>query len=269
MRGERFREAIHALSLHDVIILTKSEMPNARNESSKVGSGPISIIVPVLNEAASIERFLERLSERAGDAEVIVVDGGSSDGTVDLARNHCDRCLNVPRGRAVQMNAGARAASGETFWFVHSDCEVPPGCLQQIAEVLRQPEIVGGFFRIRIPNKRLVYRLTDSFAHYAGLLLRIRFGDHGFFCRRTVFEKIGGFPEVPLMEDAEFFRKLRRLGRITIIPSRLISSPRRYEEIGPWRLTLTYGLIALLYLLRVPTSVLATIYQRICTRPID
>jgi rSAM/selenodomain-associated transferase 2 len=242
-------------------------MPNARQESAKVGSGLISIIVPVLNEAASIERFIRCLRERADDAEVIIVDGGSSDGTFDLARNHCDRCLPAPRGRAVQMNTGARAASGDTFWFVHSDCEVPAGCLKQISDALRQPEVVGGFFRIRIPDERFVYRLTDSFAHYAGLLLRTRFGDHGFFCRRSAFEEIGGFPEVPLMEDAEFFRKLRRLGRIAIISSRLISSPRRYQEIGPWRLTLTYGLIALLYLLRVPIPVLAIIYQRRCTRP--
>src|ERR1700731_460066 len=108
MRGEGFREAIHLLSLHDVIILTKPEMSNARNESDKVGSGLISIIVPVLNEAAGIERFLRCLRKRAGNAEVIVVDGGSSDATVGLARNHCNRCLDAPRGRAVQMNAGAR-----------------------------------------------------------------------------------------------------------------------------------------------------------------
>src|SRR5881275_2010354 len=266
MRGERFRKPIHVLSLHGVIILTKPEMPNARNESAKVGSGLISIIVPVLNEGTSIERFLRCLRERADEAEIIIVDGGSSDGTFDLARNHCDRCLNVPRGRAVQMNAGARAASGDTFWFVHSDCEVPPRCLQQIANVLGQRELVGGFFRIRIPNKRLVYRLTDSLAHYAGLLLRMRFGDHGFFCRRSGFDEIGGFPEIPLMEDAEFFGKLRRLGRIAIIPSRLITSPRRYERIGPWRLTVTYGLIALLYLLRVPIPVLARIYRRTCAQ---
>jgi rSAM/selenodomain-associated transferase 2 len=269
MHGQCFREPIHPLSLHDVIILTKPEMPNTEMEAANIRSRPISIIVPVLNEATSIERFLRCLRDRAGAAEIIVVDGGSRDGTFDLARIHCDRCLHTPRGRAVQMNAGARAASGDTLWFVHADCEVPLGCLQQIAHALGQPEVVGGFFRIRIPNKRFVYRLTDSFAHYAGLLLRTRFGDHGFFCRRSDFKEIGGFPEVPLMEDAEFFRNLRRLGRIAVISSRLICSPRRYEKIGPWRLTLTYGVIALLYLLHVRIPVLVGIYRRTCARPID
>lgn len=242
-------------------------MRNRANESARLTSGLISIIVPVFNEAVSIEGFLKCLRERAGGAEIIVADGCSTDRTFDLARNHCDRCLRAPHGRAAQMNAGAHAASGHIFWFLHADCEVPVDCLHQISEAIRNPEVVGGFFRIRIPDKRVVYRLTDSFAHYAGILLRVRFGDHGFFCRRTAFEKIGGFPELPLMEDAEFFRKLRRLGRIAIIPSRLLSSARRYQQIGPWRLTLTYGLIALLYLCRVPIVILARIYRLTCIPP--
>ena len=94
----------------------------------------------------------------------------------------------------------------------------------------------------------------------------MRFGDHGFFCRRAVFREIGGFPELPLMEDAEFFRKLRQRGRTAIILSRLISSPRRYEQIGPWPLTLTYGIIALLYFLHVPNPILARIYRKTCAR---
>ncbi|HKR53755.1 MAG TPA: TIGR04283 family arsenosugar biosynthesis glycosyltransferase [Chthoniobacterales bacterium] len=226
----------------------------------------ISIIIPTLNEASTIDQFLKSLRERAGPVEVIVVDGGSSDGTFELARNRCDQCLRSPRGRALQMNTGATAASGDIFWFLHADAEVPADCIQKIHDVLRNPEVAGGFFRIRLPSRRFVYRLTDSFAHYAGLLLRMRFGDHGFFCRRAVFREIGGFPELPLMEDAEFFRKLRQRGRIAIISSRLISSPRRYEEIGPWRLTLTYGVIALLYFLRVPIPILARIYGNTCAR---
>ena len=226
----------------------------------------ISIISPTLNEASTIEQFLNSLRKRAGNAEIIAVDGGSSDGTFELARNHCDRCVRATPGRAVQMNAGADAASGDVFWFLHADTQVPAACLRQISDALGDPAVVGGFFRIRIPSKRFVYRLTDSFAHYAGLLLRMRFGDHGFFCRRIVFEQIGGFPEVPLMEDAEFFHKLRRLGRTTILSTPLLSSPRRYEYIGPWRLTLTYGLIALLYFLRIPIPILVRIYRGACAR---
>jgi rSAM/selenodomain-associated transferase 2 len=224
----------------------------------------ISIIIPALNEASTIEQFLKSLRERASDVEIIVVDGGSSDRTFDLARDHSDQCLRSARGRALQMNAGAAAATGDVLWFLHADTKVPADCIQQISDVLRNSEVVGGFFRIHIPSRRFVYRLTDSFAHYAGLILQMRFGDHGFFCRRAVFREIGGFPELPLMEDAEFFRELRRRGRTAIISSRLITSPRRYKQIGPWRLTVTYGLIALLYSLHVPIPILARIYRNTC-----
>ena len=226
----------------------------------------ISIIIPAFNEAATIEQFLKSVRERAKSVEIIVVDGGSSDGTFELAQNRCDQCLRSALGRALQMNTGAAAASGDIFWFLHADTEVPADCVQRIYDALRDPEVAGGFFRIRIPSRRFVYRLTDSFAHHAGLLLRMRFSDHGFFCRRAVFREIGGFPELPLMEDAEFFRKLRQRGRTAIILSRLISSPRRYEQIGPWPLTLTYGIIALLYFLHVPNPILARIYRKTCAR---
>ena len=181
----------------------KQEIGNA--QTGIMRTQVISIIIPTLNEASTIEQFLKSLRERAGDVEIIVVDGGSSDDTFDLARDRCDQCLRSARGRALQMNTGAAAASGDIFWFLHADTEVPADCVQKIYDVLRDPEVAGGFFRIRIPSRRFVYRLTDSFAHYAGLLLQMRFGDHGFFCRRAVFREIGGFPQLPLMEDAEFF----------------------------------------------------------------
>jgi len=231
-----------------------------------MSEGSISIVVPTYNEAALIRPLLLQLRERAPQAEIIVVDGESSDNTREQAAGLCDRMIVAKRSRGGQMNAGAAIASGDIFWFLHADTAVPVDCIQQISNVLRNREFVGGYFRIRVPSKRFVYRLSDSFAHYAGLLLRMRFGDHGFFCRSTVFEQIGGFPELPLMEDAEFFRNLRRHGRTAVISSRLISSPRRYEDIGPWRLTLTYGLIALLYFLRVPSPILARIYHKTCAR---
>jgi rSAM/selenodomain-associated transferase 2 len=222
-----------------------------------------SIIVPVFNEARLLRSFLTHLRERAPGAEIIVADGGSSDGTADLAQGFCDQLVVSEPGRALQMNAGARAARGDILWFLHVDVEVPQGCLNEIARIMNDPSAAGGYFRIRLP-RAYVYRLTDSFAHYAGILLRMRCGDHGIFCRRTVFVDVGGFPEVPLMEDVEFFRLLRRRGRVVCSQKRILASPRRYETIGRLRLTVAYGFIAMLYNFGVPPSKLALIYKRTC-----
>jgi rSAM/selenodomain-associated transferase 2 len=224
-----------------------------------------SVIVPVFNEAPLIRPFLQHLRDRAPGAEVIVADGGSSDGTADLTTGFCDQLVESTLSRAIQMNAGARAAHGEVFWFVHADAEVPQGCLDEITRILNDPHVAGGYFRIRLPPGA-VYRLTDSFAHYAGILLGMRCGDHGIFCRRAVFLDIGGFPEVPLMEDAEFFRLLRRRGRVTYSHKRILASSRRFESIGRTHLTLVYGFIATLYVFGVPLPKLASIYRRICCK---
>ncbi|HEY4273123.1 MAG TPA: TIGR04283 family arsenosugar biosynthesis glycosyltransferase [Candidatus Udaeobacter sp.] len=225
----------------------------------------VSIIVPVFNEASLIQPFLIHLRERASGAEIIVVDGASTDGTDRLAAGLCDQVVRSgERCRATQMNAGAGRAAGDIFWFLHVDAEVPRDCLNEIGGIMQDPTVCGGFFRIRLPEPA-VYRLTDGFAHYAGLLLRMRCGDHGIFCRRTAFFHIGGFPDVPLMEDVEFFRRLRRSGRVVHSDMRIAASARRYEAVGPLRLTFAYGVIAALYVFGVPQSALAQIYQRTCS----
>ena len=228
----------------------------------------VSIIIPVFNEATLIRPFLSTLRERTRGAEIIVVDGGSNDGTDRLAEGFCDHVIRSgARSRAKQMNVGAEAACGEIFWFLHADAEVPLESLNEITRMMRDPEICGGFFRIRLPAAPVVYRLTDVFAHYAGLLLRMRCGDHGIFCRRSAFVTAGGFPDVPVMEDVEFFRRLRRCGRIAYSNKRIAASPRRYETVGPARLTFAYGSIATLYLFGVSMSTLARIYRRTCCAP--
>jgi hypothetical protein len=169
------------------------------------------------------------------------------------------------RNRAIQMNAGARAAHGDIFWFLHADAEVPWDCLDEIERILVDPKVAGGFFRIQLPRPH-IYRLTDRFAHYAGIVLRMRCGDHGLFSRRAAFLDVGGFPEVPLMEDVEFFRRLQRRGRVICSQRRIMVSPRRYETIGPVRLTLAYGLIGALYVFGVALKKLASIYKRTCCK---
>src|SRR5438477_5275817 len=160
------------------------------DDSEKSVRMQFSIIVPVLNEALLIRPFLQHLRERAPGAEIIVADGGSSDGTADLAAAFCDQLAKSERSRAIQMNTGASAAHGDILWFVHVDAEVPLGCLDEIAGIMNDSEVVGGYFRIRLP-RGFVYRLTDTFAHYAGILLRMRCGDQGLFCRRNAFLDIG------------------------------------------------------------------------------
>ena len=225
----------------------------------------LSIIIPVFNEAPLIRPFLSNLRERTRGAEIIVVDGASTDGTARLAQDFCDQVIRTnERSRAQQMNAGANAASGDIFWFLHADAEVPLESLNEIGRIMRNPKVCGGFFRIRLPTVPAVYRLTDGFAHYAGLLLRMRCGDHGIFCRRSAFVAADGFPEVPLMEDVEFFRRLRRCGRVVHSSKRIWTSPRRYETVGPARLTFAYGSIATLYLFGVSLPTLARIYRRRC-----
>jgi rSAM/selenodomain-associated transferase 2 len=225
----------------------------------------VSIIIPVFNEAPLIRTFLSNLRDRTREAEIIVVDGASTDGSDQLAQGFCDRIIRSgERSRARQMNVGADAAGGDVFWFLHADAEVPLESLNEIGCIMRDPKVCGGFFRIRLPAAPAVYRLTDGFAHYAGLMLRVRCGDHGIFCRRTAFIEAGGFPDVPLMEDVEFFRRLRRCGRVVHSNKRIATSPRRYEIVGPARLTIAYGLIATLYLFGVPLSALARIYERTC-----
>src|SRR6266849_133054 len=224
----------------------------------------ISIIVPVLNEGGRIQRFLEHLRERAPSAELILVNAAGSESVPESVAQLCDGVLTGRRGRAAQMNAGANVAGGNVLWFVHADCEVPRGCLEEIARTLQDRQVVGGCFRIRFPRRKLIYRVGDAGGNLAVELFGRCYGDHGIFCRRQDFFAVGGYPNVPLLEDAEFYRRLRLRGGTRQLASKIITSPSRYEEIGPYRLTASYLLLSTLYLLLAPVSVLARIYARLC-----
>src|SRR6266852_5924127 len=224
----------------------------------------ISIIVPVLNEGGRIQRFLEHLRERAPSAELILVNAAGSESVPESVAQLCDGVLTGRRGRAAQMNAGANVAGGKVLWFVHADCEVPRGCLEEIARTLQDRQVVGGCFRIRFARRNLIYRVSDAGGNLAVELFGRCYGDHGIFCRREEFAAVGGYPELPLLEDAEFYRLLRQRGPTRQLPSKIVPSPRRYEEIGLYRLSATYFLLSALYILRVPIPLLARIYDRLC-----
>lgn len=222
----------------------------------------ISIVVPVFNEAEIIGPFLQHLRRCAPDCEIIVTDGGSDDGTVVIAADIADLVVRAPRGRASQMNAGARAASGDVYWFLHADSQIHSCCLPQLERAVKRERTVGGCFRLRIPRRDWIYRVSDSLGNMGVSVFGFALGDHGIFCRRDDFFAVGQYPIVQLMEDAELYRRLRKRGEMRQLAAKISTSPRRYEAIGPYRTTFLYMLILALYVMRVPLQSLAALHRR-------
>ena len=234
----------------------------------------LSIITPVLNEASGIAGFLRHLRARASTTEIIVIDGESNDGTFELASSLAGelslRVMQNRRGRAAQMNAGARAASGDILWFVHADSRVPVDCERAIEQTMEKPDVAAGCFRLRFPRSNYIYRISDSWGNLAVDLFGIAFGDHGIFCKRDHFFAIEGFPEVPVMEDAEFCRRIKGTGRMLQLPLEIETSPRRYARHGPFRTTFFYVLIIVLYFCGASLPWLSRLHQRFTNqRPVE
>lgn len=208
----------------------------------------ITIVVPVLNEAEGIVRALQALKPlRARGHEVVVVDGGSDDRTPELARALADRVLAAPRGRARQMNAGARGAAGDALVFVHADARLPQDADRMVLEALAARP--WGRFDVRLDSPRTLLALVGATMNLRSRLSGIATGDQAIFVRREVFERLGGYAEIPLMEDVELSARLRRLGRPACLRARVLVSARRWQARGAlrtillmWRLRLAYFL---------------------------
>ena len=209
----------------------------------------LSVVVPVLNEAATLGAQLTALQELRGrGAELLLVDGGSSDGTRELARPLVDRLLEAPRGRAVQMNAGAQASQGEVLLFLHADTRLPPAA----DEWLRSALVAGaawGRFDVRIDGRHRLLRVVERMMNWRSRLSGIATGDQAIFVRREVFIALGGYPELPLMEDIALSKRLKRLGRPACLRAVVVTSGRRWEQHGVlrtivlmWRLRASYFL---------------------------
>jgi rSAM/selenodomain-associated transferase 2 len=208
----------------------------------------ITFVVPVLNEAAGIGASLEALAPlRARGHELIVVDGGSDDGTPVLARALADSVLSAPRGRALQMNAGAAAASGAALVFLHVDVRLPEGADLLVLDALASRP--WGRFDVTLDSPRALLGLVGAMMNLRSRLTGVATGDQALFVRREVFEREGGYARIPLMEDVELSARLRRVGRPACLRARVLASARRWEKRGVlrtmalmWRLRLAYFL---------------------------
>ena len=212
----------------------------------------LSLVVPVLDEERNLERLLPELGALAPGAEVIVVDGGSrDDGAAVVAHHPRVRWLAGPRGRALQMNAGAAAAAGEVLLFLHADTRLPPGFDAAIAASLADPSVVGGRFDVRLDNPGAAFRMIATMMNLRSRLSGIFTGDQAIFVRRATFESLGGYSEIPLMEDIELSRRLKRRGRLACLRARVTTSARKWERDGVLRTIVLMWTLRVLYAIGV------------------
>ena len=185
---------------------------------------------------------------QAANGEAIVVDGGSQDNTVELAQSMGVKVLSAPRGRACQMNRGAASATGDILLFLHADTRLPTDFDTFVRTALTQSDAIAGAFALRIDAPLWSLRLVEIGVNWRSRTLQMPYGDQAIFLRRSVFDKIGSFPELPMMEDFELMRRLRRLGQITIISSPVLTSARRWLQKGIIKTTLINQIAIIAYL---------------------
>ncbi len=222
----------------------------------------ISVIIPTLNEAGTLPGLLAGLAGEEAPWEIIVVDSGSRDGTVDVARRHGARVIGAPRGRGAQLRAGAAAAVGEVLLFLHADSRFPKGGLGRIEAVLgAAPDIVGGNFRLLFDGDSAFSRWLTGF--YARIrALGLYYGDSAVFVRRSVYRALGGIRPMAVMEDYDFTRRLERFGRTCCIEDPpLVTSSRRFAGRHPVAIVGGWLKIHALYHLGVPPQRLARLYD--------
>ena len=221
----------------------------------------LSIIIPVLNEAAIIRSILSPLLNDLG-IEIIVVDGGSRDNTFELAQQEGVRViLSSQTGRANQMNAGAAIATGDILLFLHADTQLPSDYLHIVKDTLARPKAIAGAFELAIDADNKSLRWVEKMVKWRSRWFSLPYGDQAIFLTRTVFEKIGGFADLPIMEDFELIQRLKKQGKIAIAPAAVLTSSRRWQKLGVFKTTLINQLIILGYYFGIPPKRLRRLYE--------
>jgi rSAM/selenodomain-associated transferase 2 len=223
----------------------------------------ISVIIPTYNEEKALPTTLAQLSSQAGDYELIVVDGGSTDQTCEIVRAQPRaRLLTARKGRASQMNTGAISARGEWLLFLHADTALPDGALQNLNALESNQKIQAGGFRHRFSGDDWRLRLISCIDNLRARVTRIIYGDQAMFVRRALFERLGGFPEQPCMEDVVFCQRLKQLSRPVLLEQHVVTDPRKFVQMGVWRSfarCLAILLCHSLHLKRIPRAFFAEI----------
>lgn len=219
------------------------------------------MVIPTLNEEAGLAACLAAVGQAPGQ-EVIVVDGGSRDATVALAHRAGAKVISAPRGRASQMNAGARASRGALLLFLHADTLLPGGWQDEVRRILARPGTAAGAFTFRLDQRSAGLRFIELAVAWRCRLAALPYGDQGLFLRRETFGAAGGFPALPIMEDCELVRRLKKQGRIIVSPAPAFTSARRWQRKGLLATTALNSLVVVAFYLGCPPGLLRRLYDR-------
>ena len=220
----------------------------------------ISVIIPTLNEALILNQTLTEIHRHSPD-EVIITDGGSTDGTLEIAETFGVRIVQGPPGRALQMNAGAKTATGDVLLFLHADSRVDAKSYQKMMAVLQQENPLGGAFGLAIESEKPSLKLISLLATLRSKYLNLVYGDQAIFVKTDVFREMGGFSSIPICEDLDFFRRLKKKGPVVLLEEKAVTSARRWRTEGVFLTTFRNMLIAGLFLLGFPPRVLSKWYM--------